>query len=351
MIHIQQTLRRSQFHLDIDLEIPSSGITAIFGPSGCGKSTLIRAIIGLEVAPGGIVKLPSICWQNEQQNIPTHQRNIGVVFQHPFLYQHLTVERNILFGAENKDLPDLELILEQLELTPLLQRKVSGLSGGELQRITIARALIRQPELLILDEAVSALDYKKRKAALDLIQQLSNKYSIPVLYVSHDLEEVARIADHLVLMDHGKITYQGDFIQALQSIDQNISQRSDSFCILTCQLDHINENFQFASLTLGAEKLMCPISSQDLSKNVRIQIHARDVSICLDKAERTSISNVLAAKIEEIEPRGEESHQLVKLKIHNQFILARLSVWSIHQLNLKTGMKVYAQIKAVALAD
>ena len=204
---------RENFTLDVDLHLPDRGITALFGPSGCGKTTLLRAIAGLERAPGGRLVVSGEPWQDADIFIPPHRRALGYVFQETCLFPHLSVRRNLEYGMkrvpENERTLHWDEVIDWLGLAPLIRQQPHQLSGGQRQRVAIGRALLSSPRLLLMDEPLAALDASARAEILPYLDQLHQRLAIPVLYVSHAVEEVARLADHLLCLEAGRVAWQG----------------------------------------------------------------------------------------------------------------------------------------------
>jgi molybdate transport system ATP-binding protein len=204
---------RENFTLDVDLQLPDRGITALFGHSGCGKTTLLRAIAGLERAPGGRLVVSGEPWQDADIFIPPHRRALGYVFQETSLFPHLSVRRNLEYGMrrvpENERTLHWDEVIDWLGLAPLIRQQPHQLSGGQRQRVAIGRALLSSPRLLLMDEPLAALDASARAEILPYLDQLHHRLAIPVLYVSHAVDEVARLADHLLCLEAGRVAWQG----------------------------------------------------------------------------------------------------------------------------------------------
>ncbi|NNK32184.1 MAG: molybdenum ABC transporter ATP-binding protein, partial [Xanthomonadales bacterium] len=201
------------FRLDVDLELPGRGVTSVFGPSGCGKTSLLRAIAGLDRHVDAYLRVGDICWQDEQRFVPTHRRRLGYVFQEPSLFDHLDIRGNIAYGMKRSPPGERRVrfdeAVELLDLSRFLARRPADLSGGERQRVSIARALASSPRLLLMDEPLAAVDVTRKQEILPYIESLHRELDIPVLHVSHLPEEVARIADHLLLMENGRVKASG----------------------------------------------------------------------------------------------------------------------------------------------
>ena len=204
---------RENFTLEVDLQLPDRGITALFGPSGCGKTTLLRAIAGLDRVPGGRLVVSGEPWQGADIFVPPHRRALGYVFQETSLFPHLSVRRNLEYGMKRVPASERTLhwdeVVDWLGLAPLIRQQPHQLSGGQRQRVAIGRALLSSPRLLLMDEPLAALDASARAEILPYLDQLHQRLAIPVLYVSHSVEEVARLADHLVCLEAGRTAWQG----------------------------------------------------------------------------------------------------------------------------------------------
>ncbi len=223
MLRIALTLHRPEFALAIDLNLPLKGITSIFGPSGSGKTTLLRCVAGLEQA-SGTVQIGNAVWQDSTAGIfmPTWQRDVGVVFQEASLFEHMTVRQNLEYGVKRVSKPNAAAALDEaialLGIGHLVGRWPQSLSGGERQRVAIARALATQPSILLLDEPLSSLDIRRKKEILPWLEQLHTQLSIPVLYVTHSLEELSRLADHVITLDSGQIGMHGSVQDLLPTL-------------------------------------------------------------------------------------------------------------------------------------
>ncbi len=343
------------FALDADLSLPGRGVTALFGPSGSGKSTLLRCVAGLARAPGGYLEVNGQVWQDEAQGVflPPHQRPLGYVFQEASLFPHLSVERNLEYGlkrvAPAERRVDREHILELLGISRLLERKPERLSGGERQRAAIARALLTSPKILLMDEPLSALDHARKQEILPYLERLHDELEIPVLYVSHAPDEVARLADHLVVLEAGKVLASGPLTATLARLDLPIRLGEDAGVVLEGHIVEHDIAWQLARVDFGGGSLWVRDSGLPIGHAVRVRILARDVSLALQAHGGTSILNMLSATVAEM---GEDAHPalaLVRLDAGGAPLVARLTRRSAAALGLHPGQAVWAQIKAVAL--
>ncbi|MDK9725230.1 MAG: molybdenum ABC transporter ATP-binding protein [Sterolibacteriaceae bacterium MAG5] len=340
------------FACEADLDLPGGGITALFGPSGSGKTTLLRAIAGLERWPGRLAVNGEV-WQDDSRFVPTHRRPLGYVFQEASLFPHLTVAANLDFGAKRAGAAasrvSLERIVDLLGIGTLLDRKPGHLSGGERQRVAIARALLTGPELLLMDEPLAALDLARKNEILPYLERLHDTLEIPVLYVSHSPDEVARLADHLVALDAGRVVAQGPLAETLARTDLPIRLGEDAGVVLDAVVAERDAEWSLAGVDFPGGRLWVRDTGHEIGSRVRVRILARDVSIALEKHVYSSILNTLPATVREI---GAESHPalaLVKLDAGGASLLARLTRRSAAALALAPGLPVWVQIKAVAL--
>lgn len=356
MSHIRATfgIDRGDFQLDVDLTLPSQGVTALFGHSGSGKTTVLRAIAGLEHAPGGYFALGDAVWQDDAKGIfiPTHQRALGYVFQEASLFEHLTVEGNLAFGR--KRIPEPERRFKQSDVTELLgiggllNRRPASLSGGERQRVAIARALLTAPQLLLMDEPLAALDLKRKQEILPYLERLHDELSIPIIYVSHAPDEVARLADHLVLLDAGKVVASGLLTETLARADLPQTFADDAGVVIETVVA-AHEADDLTQLDFAGGSIYVGRRPEAIGHRLRCRIHARDVSLALEKPLTSSILNVFQGNVTAIAPTDTPGHVLVQLNLGTTPLLARITERSRKALNLQVGQQVWAQVKAVAL--
>ncbi len=350
-LSVDLSLKKNGFTLQAKFSAPAKGITAIFGPSGCGKTTLLRAIAGLEKNVTGSSQFGDVDWIHS--DIPTHKRNVGYVFQRSHLFSHLDVRKNLLYGVKRTDVNKRRIAFDDavslLGVEKLIDKSVDTLSGGERQRVAIARALLSGPELLLLDEPMAALDHQSKSEILPYLEKLHQALSIPMLYVSHATDEIARLADFIVLMENGTTYKHGPLLETVADISSPLAEQANAFSILEGECDTHSEKALLTSVNVDGNSFRIPYTSLDGEGVVRLRIVAKDVSICLDRPLRTSILNVLESTIVDIKDNEEKGQAVVKLTVGRQFLLARISLYSKQQLSLAVGDKVFAQIKAVAL--
>ena len=295
------------------------------------------------------------CWQDDARRLflPTHRRPLGYVFQEASLFPHLDVRRNLTYGMRRIPAADRRVSFDQaielLGIGHLLDRAPGGLSGGERQRVGIARALLTSPRLLLLDEPLAALDHQRKQEILPYLERLHDELSIPVLYVSHAPDEVARLADHLVVMDEGRALASGPLGETLARLDLPIRLGEDAGVVLDGRVAERDARWSLVRVECAGESLWVRDTGIAVGRSVRVRILARDVSVALAPAEWTSILNTLPAHVVSM---GDDAHPalaLVKLQVNGSAILARVTRRSADHLGLAPGMPVCIQIKAVAL--
>ncbi len=349
-------LERPDFLLDVDVQLPGSGVTALFGPSGCGKTSLLRALAGLERAAGR-VQVGEALWQDDatRQWLPTHRRQLGYVFQEASLFAHLDVRRNIEYGrkrlAPGRDRPALEQAVDLLGLEPLLARAPHTLSGGERQRVAIARALAAAPRVLLMDEPLAALDGARKAEVLPYLERLQRTLDIPVLYVSHSPEEVARLATHLVLLQGGRVIGQGTPAELMARADLPLAHGDAAAALVHGSVLAWDAQDQLLSVAFDGGVLhLAGHLPRSPGEPVRLRVLARDVSLARQPPQASTILNVMAARISAIHADA-PGQVLVGLQAGATQLLARISQRSCRELGLAAGDAVFAQVKGVALAD
>ncbi len=349
---MQFDLRRGDFSLSVDLKLPGRGVTGVVGPSGCGKTSLLRAVAGLDRVEGGRLSVGDAVWQSPDEFRPPHKRRLGYVFQEASLFEHLSVRANLEYGwrrtpvGERRLSPDT--LTHWLNLGPLFSRPVSALSGGERQRLAIGRALATSPDLLLMDEPLAALDPASKQSILPYLETLHDSLSIPVLYVSHAPEEVARLADFLVVMAPGRVLASGPLTQMLTRPDLPLAQADDDASVLTGTVDSHDEAYALTHVALDGGALTLTRQARRPGQSVRLRVAARDVSLTLSPSVDTSILNCLPVKVTGLTPY-DASRVTVQLRCGKQPLLARVTRKSADELRLAIGMACYAQIKTAAL--
>ena len=342
------------FTLDVDLSLPGRGVTALFGPSGCGKSTLLRCIAGLNDAPEGRCVVNGEVWQDGANPLPTHQRPLGYVFQEPQLFAHLSVRANLQYGRQRTvgaaQQVAWDRAIELLGIGHLLERRTAGLSGGERQRIAIARALLTSPRLLLMDEPLAALDLARKNEFMPYLERLTRELDIPVVYVSHAPDEVARLADHIVAMEAGRALASGPLADVLARVDLPIRLGEDAGVVLEGVVVERDQHWSLARVAFPGGCLWVRDGGQAQGATVRIRILARDVSLALSPSADTSLLNSLPVVVDRLADESHPALALCRLRVGtSSSLLARLTRRSAAALNLQPGQAMWAQIKAVAL--
>jgi len=357
MINVRLNVNYTGFALDVDLHMPGRGVTALYGHSGSGKTTCLRCIAGLERAEDGFIQINDEVWQDSRNGlfVPPHKRALGYVFQEPSLFPHLSVRANLEFGL--KRIPrqqrrvDMAQATELLGIGHLLERHPQHLSGGERQRIGIARALLTSPKLLLMDEPLAALDSKRKSEILPYLERLHDELDIPVLYVSHAQDEVARLADHIVLLSDGKALASGPIGETLARLDLPMARGDNAGVVINGNVSAYDVHYQLLTLQLpdSAQHLRVAHAPLALGKALRVKVQARDVSLSLQAEEHSSILNRLPVTVTQEIAADNSAHVLVRLDADGTPLLARITRFSRDQLQLHPGQALWAQIKAVAV--
>jgi molybdate transport system ATP-binding protein len=352
-IEARFNISRGDFVLEVALSAPGRGVTSVFGPSGCGKTTLLRLIAGLERDPQGYLSVSGDVWQNGHKFLPTHKRAVGYVFQEASLFPHLSVRGNLEFGYQRLRPGQRQVAFDEavelLGLASLLERRPAGLSGGERQRAAIARTLLASPRLLLMDEPLTALDADSKADILPYLERLHGQLSIPMLYVSHTFDEIARLADHLVLLDKGRVRASGPFFELANRLDSPLADAADAQSVIEAEMTEYDEPFHLARLRFQGGEFAVVGAALPLGSRVRVRVLARDVSLALERHANTSILNVLPAKVALI-----RDHQTGQVNVSLDLgcgtcLLARITRKSAAALGIEPGKVVFAQIKSVAL--
>lgn len=347
----------SSFHLDVRFVLPARGVTAFFGHSGSGKTTILRCIAGLTRAPTAFLRFGDSIWQDEEhgQFLPVHRRPIGVVFQEASLFPHLSVLGNLRYGMKRAGLTARDAgfdgIVGLFGIEDLLTRSPAKLSGGERQRVAIARALLRRPRLLLMDEPLAALDLKRKSEILPYLERMHEELDIPILYVSHSPDEVARLADTVILLSEGKIVAQGPVWETMGRLDL-VPFFSEDAAVVIPMVVGAHESDGLTRLDFAGDQFWMGLRQEAVGQMVRVRIQASDVSISLTRHMDMSIQNILAARVIRIADAAEPGHALIELGVADNIrLIARLTKRSVAKLDLKPLAPVWAQVKAVAILD
>ena len=343
-------LRREAFSVSVRERLELGGITGLFGPSGSGKTTLLRIISGLEPAAAGSVSYDGDAWQAPGQFIPAHLRRVGYVFQDGRLFPHLDVEGNLRFGAGSGGRRiAFRDVVAALDLAPLLSRRPTSLSGGEQQRVAIGRALLANPRLLLMDEPMSSLDAQRKREILPYIERLPDAFGLPVLYVTHSIDEVARLASQVLLLAAGRVAARGPVADVLERIDLwPVTGRLEAGTVIEAEVEQHGNGM--SSLRLGDQRLRIPVGDVAVGSRIRLRIHARDVAVAAERPGRLSIRNVLAARVLRIDAEDPVYVELL-LSVDGRHLRSRITREALEELGLEPGQDVFALIKSVALED
>ncbi|WP_120501774.1 molybdenum ABC transporter ATP-binding protein [Roseovarius sp. EL26] len=350
-LSVELSHRFDDFHLDLSFEA-GAGVTAIFGPSGAGKSTIAHAISGLLRPDAGRIVLQDRVLLDSATYVRASKRRIGYVFQDGRLFPHLNVAGNLRFGArfapQPADTQQHEKIVEMLGLEDLMERRPKQLSGGEKQRVALARALLSQPELLLLDEPLSALDEPRKEAILPYLERLRDQVRMPIVYISHSVAEVARLADQLVIIKAGKKVADGAVEDVLSDpASLPFVGIREAGAVLNAQVA-AHDDDGLSRLTVSGGALHLPGVTAPIGTQVRIRILAQDVLISLEEPQGLSSRNVLPVTIKELR-RGEGPGVALQLMAGQDRLLARITARAAQALSLRPGMSCFAILKATAV--
>ena len=346
-------LRWPGFTLNTDLVLPGRGITAVFGHSGSGKSTLLRCMAGLERSDTGHFSINGDCWQADDCWLPTWRRPLGVVFQQPSLFPHLSVMGNLQYGMRraNGSRRRLEQAIELFGIAPILDRRPARLSGGEQSRVAIARALAVDPQLMLLDEPMAALDHDRKAEILPYLERLHDELDLPVIYVSHAPDEVARLADHLVVLERGTVLASGPIAETLSRVDLPIRLGEDTGVVIDAEVVERDGRWSLVRAAFDGGSLWVRDNGWPLGHRARLRVLARDVSLSATAHDDSSILNTLPAQVVESAPDVHPALLLVRLKVGETTFVARLTRRSADRLQLAAAQALWIQIKAVAVIN
>jgi molybdate transport system ATP-binding protein len=357
MLTIRANHRLGGFHLKVDVNLPSRGITALFGRSGAGKSSVVNLLAGLLEPAEGFVKVNGEVLFDSAAGLsmPPEQRRLGYVFQEGRLFPHLSVRGNLLFGHRRIPSAERRIAVDEvvalLDIAPLLERRPRDLSGGEKQRVAIGRALLANPKLLLMDEPLASLDAARKNEIIPFIEKLRDSFGIPIVYVTHDLNEIVRLADRVVLMSNGASVFAGSVEELMGRLDMaEIMDHPEAEAVIAGHIADHDEAFGLTRLVLPGAEFRVRRMALAPGAAVRVRIRARDVAVALTAPAGISVLNVLPVRIEDIVDRREQC--LLRLAVGGTpatFIWAGITARSRHDLDLKAGDRVFALIKAVAV--
>ena len=354
---IKLHLPRAGFALAVDIALPRQGITVLYGVSGSGKTSVLRCVAGLERAREALVQIGGEVWQDDAAGVfvPTWRRALGYVFQEASLFEHLDVRRNLEYGLRRHPMPQsrqaLQDAIDLLGIAQLLPRRVQGLSGGERQRVAIARALATQPRLLLLDEPLASLDYARRREILPWLERLRDELGLPMLYVTHAADEMARLADFLVVLEQGRVKAAGPVAEVLTSATGPLTADGDAGALLQGEVTVRAAQWRLARVDFRGGSLWVGDDGLALGRRVRLHVLASDVSVTLEAPRQTSIQNHLPCVVDAVADDSHPSQALVRLRCGDSVLLARITRRAAHALQLAPQQAVWAQIKSVALVE
>ncbi len=349
-IEFRYALERGDFSLDVEARLAPRGITGVFGPSGAGKTTLLRCLAGLEADANGRLAIGDRVIDEGANRTPVHRRRIGYVFQEPRLFPHLDVRGNLEYGArrsEDNNGANFDQTVEMLRLGALLDRKPSGLSGGEAQRVAIGRVLLSSPKLMLMDEPVTALDVESRAEVLPFIEALHAQAQMPILYVSHGVDETLRLCDDLLVMDKGRKLAHGGLNDVLLERGLPVLSGEEAGSVLAAIYEDYDAEYGLTRVAVAGGELLLP-GELDATRPIRVRVRANDVSLSLTEATDTSILNKLTAEVESIDDDSPHA-VLVRLRCGGEPLLARITRRSLAELGIEPGTSVIAQIKSVSV--
>ena len=344
-------LKKNRFTLDVDLELPDSGVTVVFGKSGCGKTTFLRCIAGLEMSAKGQCNVKGKPWLNDSVNLPPQKRSVGYVFQEANLFNHLTVSQNIAYGMKRFSTSSSDsknTAIDILGIASLLTRYPATLSGGERQRVAIARAVAINPQVLLMDEPLSALDHERKTEVLPYLKRLKNDLAIPIVYVTHSTEELTQLADEVVFIENGKCSKQVNLNNTDTDTTLPIKIRDEWKTIIDAKVVEIDAKWHLAKVLFGNDYLWIKNNNYHLGDNIRISVSSHQISIALEKT-NSSFQNMLAGVIHSIEDDKHPSICLVHVKVNERLFTVSITKRALWQLNLCGGTSVILQIKSVLI--
>lgn len=352
---IRLQFRRALPHLDLDIAIdaPGQGVTALFGPSGTGKTTCLRVLAGLERLPGATVEANGQVWQDGAGTfVPAHRRRIGFVFQDACLFPHLNVRRNLEYGLSRRGAAggagEFERTVEMLGIGALLERTPQHLSGGERQRVAIARALLTNPSLLLLDEPMASIDVARKSEIMPWLERLRDELSVPIVYVSHAIEEVVRLADHLVRIEDGRVVASGPLAEIVPQLPGADARDNVVGAILAARVIGHDGRYGLLRVAFDGGELQLDHPALPTGRSLRVRIQARDISLAVACPEGSSILNILPGTVEALRESG-EAHILVTVRVGETRFVARVTRLSRDRLQLAAGLRLWVQLKAAAV--
>ena len=343
------------FDLDISHRFGLDGITALFGPSGCGKTTLLRIIAGLESRAGGRIAFGDETWLDDEGRVfvPPHRRGVGYVFQDARLFPHLSVAGNLHYAARRSARIDRRIdfddVVAALDLESLLHRRVGVLSGGERQRAAIGRTLLTRPRLLLMDEPLAALDIQRKAEILPYIERLPRAFGVPVIYVTHAIDEVAWLAQRMVVLAAGTKIADGPVSDVLERLDlQPATGRFEAGVVLTARIVGHDNRFHLTRLDHHGQAIDMPMVDLPIGSEVRLRVRARDVSLATERPRGISVRNILSGTISRIEEEADTAFAETLVNVGGAKLRARITRAAVADLCLAPGTAVFALVKSIA---
>jgi molybdate transport system ATP-binding protein len=352
MLSAKVTARRGAFTLDAEFATPTPGVTALFGRSGCGKTTLVNVLAGLQPARGRIA-LDDAVWLDSGRGIdvPAEKRRIGYVFQDARLFPHYTVRGNLLYAVPRGGVPKgFDDVVDLLGVAPLLDRRPGSLSGGERQRVALGRALLSRPRLLLLDEPLASLDVSRREEVLPYLERLRDAFAIPMVFVSHQFDEVLRLATHLAVLDQGRVVASGSIgAVSLAPALRDIVGIDAVGAVVDGRVEEVHPEQGLSTVRIGTDARLF-VTSTRLSpgQRVRLQLLARDLILAVEEPRGLSVRNQLRGEV--VSVTLEPGASLVEVDIGGATLLARISAAAMRELRVQPGLKLWALVKAVSFS-
>ena len=356
MLELNCSVSFANFNLHVEAKIATQGVTALYGPSGSGKTMLLRTIAGFE-NPTGYVKLDGETWFDSRKNINVapHRRRVGYLFQDSRLFSHFRVMENLRYPIRCFGLSEgpceLNEVIEKFDLSTLVDRYPDELSGGETQRVALARTFLMNPQLLLLDEPLSAVDIERKAEIIPYIDTLAKSFAIPTLLVTHSVDEVATLSDAMIVLNEGKVVTTGSTSEILEGLDlQSLTGRYEAGSVVNATISAHDYEYRLSTLQLNGASLLVPLANQyKVGHKLRIRVRARDVSIALQQPIGISIQNVLRSTIISLDISPNESSAELLLRVGEERIRSRVTRKAVTDLQLTVGDEVYALIKSVTL--
>ena len=348
------SLRLGDFRLEMHQPIAIAGVTALFGASGSGKTSVLRTIAGLERQAQGSIRFDGRVWQSTDERlfVPPHKRAVGYVFQEPRLFSHLNVAGNLGYAARRSRVSHQHQaeVIDSLDLATLLSRRPASLSGGERQRVALGRALLTEPQLLLLDEPLAALDQRRKAEILPYLLAVTRRFNLPSLFVSHAIDEVAQLADRTVILDSGQIVAEGQTAEMLERLElQPLTGRFEAGVVLETRVVSQNREFCLTHLDLAGQNLTMPMLDHlQVGDLVRVRVRARDVALATIKPEGLSIRNVVTGHVAEIVSDPATAFAEILVDTGGARLRARITRQAAADLDLTQGKAVYALVKSVS---